>query len=184
LIDLPEIDDYFLGDFCVCLIVMQAMTLKRFRKLGQYLHLNSQENRPGPQDKNFDILYKASPVLELTEKLKILYMSGRELAVDEAMIGFKGRFILKQYLPGKPTRWGTNTWGIADRSNGYLLKCGIYKGKKDTQDTDLLLGEQVVLHLTEPYCGKWQHIYFDNYFSSVKLTKLLLTHNSYCCGTA
>jgi hypothetical protein len=45
-------------------------------------------------------LYKARPGLELTEKFKILYMPGRELAVDEAMIGFKGRFILKQYHPG------------------------------------------------------------------------------------
>jgi hypothetical protein len=33
-------------------------------------------------------------------------------------------------------------------------------------------------------CGKWHHIYFDNYFSSLKLTKLLLTHNSCSCGTA
>jgi hypothetical protein len=30
-------------------------------------------------------------------------MPGHELAVDEAMIAFKGRFILKQYLLGKPT---------------------------------------------------------------------------------
>jgi hypothetical protein len=37
-------------------------------------------------------------------------MPGRELAVDEAMIGFKGRFILKQYLPGKPTKWGIKAW--------------------------------------------------------------------------
>jgi hypothetical protein len=59
LVDLPEIDDYFLEDFCVCPTVRQAMTSKRFRKLGQYLHLNSQENRPGPQDKNFDILYSS-----------------------------------------------------------------------------------------------------------------------------
>jgi hypothetical protein len=124
------------------------MTLKRFRKLGQYLHLNSQENKPGPQDENFDILYKARPVLELTEIFKILYTPGREVAVDEAMIGFKERFILKQYLPGKPTKWGIKAWGIADSSNGYFLKCDIYKGGK-TRDKDLLLGEQVVLHLTE-----------------------------------
>jgi hypothetical protein len=62
---------YFLGDFCVCPIIRQDMILKRFRKLGQYLHLNSQENKPGPHDKNFDILYKARPVLELTEKFKM-----------------------------------------------------------------------------------------------------------------
>jgi hypothetical protein len=159
LIDLPVFDDYFLGDFCVCPIVRQAMTLKRFRNLGQYLHLNRQDNRPGPQDENFDILYKARPVLELTEEFKILYTLGHELAVDEAMIGFKGRFILKQYLPGKPTKLGIKACDIADSSNGYLLKCDIYKGKKETQDKDLLLGEQVVLHLTEPYWGIWHHIY-------------------------
>ena len=28
LVDLPEIEDYFQGDFCVCPIVRQAMTLK------------------------------------------------------------------------------------------------------------------------------------------------------------
>jgi hypothetical protein len=75
-------------------------------------------------------LYKTRPVLELTEKFKILYTPGRELAVDEAMIGFKGRFILKQYLLGKPTKWGIKAWGIADSSNGFLLKCNIYKGKE------------------------------------------------------
>jgi hypothetical protein len=42
-----------------------------FCKLRQYLHLNSQENRPGPQDESFDIMYKARPVVELTEELKI-----------------------------------------------------------------------------------------------------------------
>jgi hypothetical protein len=31
LVDLPEIEDYFQGDFCVCPIVRQAMTLKRFK---------------------------------------------------------------------------------------------------------------------------------------------------------
>jgi hypothetical protein len=113
-----------------------------------------------------------------------LYTPGRELAVDEAMIGSKVRFILKQNLPGKPTTWGIKAWGIADSSNGYLLKCDTHKGKKETQEKDLLLGEQVVLHLTEPYWGKWHHIYFDNYFSSVKRMKLLPTHNSYSCRTA
>jgi SOS-response transcriptional repressor LexA len=43
LADIPEIEDYLQGDFCVCPIVRKAMTLKRFQKLGQYLHLNYDE---------------------------------------------------------------------------------------------------------------------------------------------
>jgi hypothetical protein len=91
--------------------------------------------------------------------------------VEEAMIGFKGRFFLKQYLPRKPTKWGIKAWGLADSANGYFLKCDIYKGKKEIWQQDLLLGEQVVLHLTENFWGKWHHIYFDNFFSSTNLMK-------------
>ena len=48
------------------------------------------------------------------------------------------------------------------------------KGKKEIQQQDLLLGEQVVLQLTENFWGKWHHIYFDNFFSSTNLMKMLL----------
>jgi len=59
LVDLPEIEDYFQGDFCVCPIVRQAMTIKRLKELGQYLHLNDKEERPDQQSAYFYILYKA-----------------------------------------------------------------------------------------------------------------------------
>ena len=107
LVDLPEIEDYFQGDFCVCPIVRQAMTLKRFKKLGQYLHLNGEEERPDQQSADFDILYKARPALDLMDKFTQAYIPGCELAVDEAMIGFKGRFFLKQYLPESQLNGGS-----------------------------------------------------------------------------
>jgi len=56
LVDLPETDDYFQGDFCVCPMVRQVMTLKRLKKLGQYLHLNDEKERPDQQRADFDIL--------------------------------------------------------------------------------------------------------------------------------
>src|SRR5215469_11977845 len=34
---------------------------QRFKKLGQYLHLNDEEERPDQQRADFDILYKARP---------------------------------------------------------------------------------------------------------------------------
>jgi hypothetical protein len=42
------------------------------------------------------------------------------------MIGFKGRFHLEQYMPRKPTKLSIKAWGLADSSNGYLLKQQIY----------------------------------------------------------
>ena len=114
LVDLPEIEDYFQGDFCVCPIIRQAITLKRLKKLGQYLYLNDEEERPDQQIADFDVLYKARPALDLIDKFTQAYILGCELAVDEAMIGFKGRFFLKHYLPGMPTKWGIKAWGVAD----------------------------------------------------------------------
>jgi hypothetical protein len=86
LVDLPAIEDYFQGDFCVCPIVRQAMTLKRFKKLQQYLHLNDEEGRSVQQSADYDILYKARPALDLMDKFTQAYIPRCELAVDEAMI--------------------------------------------------------------------------------------------------
>ena len=61
LVDLREIENYFQGNFCVYPIVRQAITQKKFKKLGQYLHLNDEEERPDQQSAEFDILYKARP---------------------------------------------------------------------------------------------------------------------------
>jgi hypothetical protein len=49
---------------------------------------------------------------------------------------------------------------------------------------DLLLGEQAVLLATEEYTGKYYHISFDNFFTSVKLIKFILKMNIHACGTA
>ena len=53
LVDLPEIEDYFQGNFCICPVVRQAMTQKRFKKQGHYLHLNDEEERPDQQSCRF-----------------------------------------------------------------------------------------------------------------------------------
>jgi hypothetical protein len=117
-VDLPEIHDYFYGDLCTCSILRQAMTLKSFKKICQYLHLSDEEQRPEPHDKNYDILHKARPALDIISKFQEYYLPSRDLAVDEAMISFKGRFHLKQYMPKKPTKWGIKAWGLADSTNG------------------------------------------------------------------
>jgi hypothetical protein len=85
---LPEIRDYFLDDFCVCPVVRQTMTLRRFEKnTGQYLHLSDDEDIPSLGDENYDYLYKARPALDTVSKFGQFYKPGRGVAVDEEMAG-------------------------------------------------------------------------------------------------
>ena len=38
--------------------------------------------------------------------------------MDEAMIPFKGRLSIKQYMKDKPTKWGIKVFVLADARNG------------------------------------------------------------------
>ena len=38
----------------------------------------------------------------------------RNVSVDERMVGFRGRFAAKQYMPAKPTKYGIKAFTLAD----------------------------------------------------------------------
>ena len=63
-------------------------------------------------------------------------------SIDEAMIRFKGRSTMKQYLPQKPVKRGINVWVRADSVNGYVSEFQVYHGKQGQGETSL--GERVV----------------------------------------
>ena len=65
------------------------------KKTGKYLYPNDEEERPDQQSADSGILYKARRALDLMDKFTQAYIPGYELAVDKAMIDFKGRFFLK-----------------------------------------------------------------------------------------
>ena len=64
----------------------------------------------------------------------------------------------------------------ADITNGYFLRFEIYTGKNNTTE------HGVVKTLTSDLKGKYHHVYFDNYFTSLKLLEDL--EDIYTCGTA
>ena len=56
-------------------------------------------------------------------------VSGSEQqSVDEIMVGFKGRSIIKQYMPSKPKKWEIKLWGRCS-STGFLHDFDVYQGR-------------------------------------------------------
>ena len=104
-----------------------------------------------------------------------------ECAIDEAMVRFKGRSSLKQYVPKKPVRRGFKLWVRADSHNGFISDFQVYTGKDDEATTQL--GRKVVERLSRSLIGGGFHLYFDNFFSSLPLFDSLSSDGLYACGT-
>ena len=80
---------------------------------------------------------------------------------------------MKQYLPMKPVKRGFKVWVRADAVTGYFCDFNVYTGRPSSADgeeqSELGLGEQVVLELTECLRGGNYQIYCDNFFSTCRL---------------
>ena len=161
----------------------RIMTVARFETITRYLHLNDNENMPARGTPGFDKLFKVRPFLEsIRANFLSQYVPHKEVAIDEAMIKFKGRSSLKQYMPMKPIKRGIKMWCRADSINGYLNDFEIYTGKSGegvTQD----LGYSVVTKLCSVLYGKWHEVYFDNFFTSLELLQTLFCNKTLSCGT-
>ena len=94
------------------------------------------------------------------------------------MIKSQGKSYLKQYMPLKLTKRGIKVWVAVDSTNGYFSQFEVYTGKKDNS-TEHGLGARVVKTLTSDFKGKYNHVYFDNFFTSLQLEK----DQIYLCGT-
>ncbi|KAI7814467.1 putative piggyBac transposable element-derived protein 3-like [Triplophysa rosa] len=71
--------------------------------------------------------FKVRPIFqELNTSYKILPFS-KWLSVDESMIPYYGRHGYKQFIKGKPIRYGYKVWSLAS-SGGYLYHMEPYAG--------------------------------------------------------
>ena len=54
------------------------------------------------------------------------------VSIDESMIPYFGRHPTKQFIRGKPLRWGYKAWVAAD-PRGYAYNIDVYQGKRSGQ---------------------------------------------------
>ncbi|KAI4476042.1 hypothetical protein M0802_014947 [Mischocyttarus mexicanus] len=77
-------------------IFRSTMTRMRFDQIMTFFHLNDNTQRLVPQDR----LSKIKPLLDyIIPKYQSLYIPKQELALDEAIVPFKGRISFRTYNP-------------------------------------------------------------------------------------
>ncbi|KAG8228744.1 hypothetical protein J437_LFUL009612, partial [Ladona fulva] len=180
--DLPESRDYWQSQEIDCPIIRNCMTFSRYCQITKYFQKSDISLEKYPKDEDYDVLQKVSPLLTFMDTFHHKYNPGRELVIGEAMVAFKGRHYIKQYMKGKPTKWGFKIWILASLY-GYVLQGNVYLGKKEKRNKDMLLGSQVVINLLEKQLGLNHNVYYDSFFSSVGLMNTLYNNKTYACTT-
>ena len=103
----------------------------------------------------------------------------QRLALDEAMVAYKGRSPIKQYIPSKPHKWGYKIYCLS--SDDYLLRFEVYAGKEErsvdgaTYDT--------VMRMLQGYEDKAHILFTDNWFTSPALLLALQQKGIRICGS-
>lgn len=148
----------------------------RFEQLLRYFHV-----APPAAAAAGDPLSRVRPLIQsLQHSFPRHYAPSRCLALDEAMVAYKGRSPIKQYIPSKPHKWGYKIYCLA--SDDYLLHFEVYQGKEEhpsahgaTYDT--------VMRMVAGFENKQHVLYIDSYFTSPALLDALKQRGIFCCGS-
>lgn len=104
-------------------LLSNSMRLNRFEKILKNFHLND-----NTQFQANDRLYKIRPlVTHLNQEFLKHGGIDENLSIDESMIPYYGKHYAKQYIRGKPIRFGFKNWAL-NSSEGFMIHFDIYTG--------------------------------------------------------
>ncbi len=166
-----------------CPLVRNAMTKNRYKEIKKCLHFNDNSKIP---DKCEDKCYKIRPILDIcNHNFNMFGYFVNKFSIDEKIVEYFGRHPIKQYIRGKPIRFGLKEWALCG-TNGYTFQFSVYQGKHETtieeKYTDWNLGAKVVLSLADklPLGGQ---LFFDNFFTDIQLIDALSQKEICATGT-
>lgn len=126
--------------------------------------------------------HKIDPLIQkMVDNFRSLYMPGDIIVVDESMVKFHGKLLIKTYNPAKTNRYGMKIYK-ACTVNSYTWSYQIYSGISH-QLEGLDKPGSTVVQLTEPLLDAGRIIIADNYYTSLPLAEYLKGRNTDLCGT-
>ncbi|MCO5548140.1 hypothetical protein L7F22_001598 [Adiantum nelumboides] len=145
------------------------MSHTSFQQIKRFLHLRDNAKRPSRGCRE----PKLWQTLELEERLNFTFQKFYNLrqyvTVDERIIPSKCKLNpCRVYNPKKPHKFGIQVWNLCDSSTGYNYA---FQGYDKMPCPELSF--QVVANLVISLPRQGHHVFFDRYFTSVKLLEHL-----------
>lgn len=121
---------------------------------------------------NIDKKDKIVPIMKrLLKNFRKVYSLPKQLAIDKALLGFKGTLSYKQYIPLKCSRFGIKFYELTS-SFGYVMDIVLYTGKGTVTSRKHEYVYAVVRKLLKGYLNKGHTVCLDNYYTSIILLLL------------
>ena len=105
------------------------------------------------------------------------------VCVDEAMVAFKGRSVMRQHIAKKRSPTGFKVWMLVDCDSNYVCALDVFTGMKGRRREEGAAGRVVRRLLDRLQPLSWHVVAMDGYFSSVQLFEELLSLGFYAVGT-
>ena len=130
LVRMPNRRSYFTNSQIYDLPHFKAhTTCNRFQQLFSMLHFANNTQIPATFNTAQRFEAKLGNLLTAVNKNSAsLLTPARALSIDEMMVKFYGRSVLRQYIKAKPNKYGIKLWAICCACCGYSLKQNIYLG--------------------------------------------------------
>lgn len=167
-------------------LVYNSMRRDRFLQISRFIHFADNHN-PDLSDK----IWKMRPLMDRIKNKFLNHFEPEEhLCYDECMVKYFGRHSCKQFIRGKPIRFGYKIWSL-NTPSGYLINFEMYQGNSPRRSPEYeklfgkasapmitMLDEIVAVKGIQPY-----KLYFDNLFTGITLLKYLRDEGYQGTGT-
>nr|XP_006815334.1 PREDICTED: piggyBac transposable element-derived protein 5-like [Saccoglossus kowalevskii] len=174
-----------------------VMSRNRFQKILQYFHVNDARNDPANKsnpaeratERRHRPMYKVAPILKtVIHQSQQMYNLHCEVAIDEAIIGYKGRYngIPTVFIQGKPRAKGFKVYVLADSHSNYVanLKFMTSTGSHEEDMRNVSKTAALCENLIQPFTGLHHVLYTDSYYTSIEMASRLLDyHHTYVVGS-
>ena len=156
--------------------IKEAMSRDRYLETKSAFRFYSPSSTATDKLKKVRLLVNQLPIVS-----QRLYQPGKQLSVDESLVGCSARFSDLQYIPSKAHKWGLKFFCLCEPSTGFLINWMCFSDAKRFNEN---YTENIVLSLLDIIPDHSGHeIYTDNFYSNVSTAFKLAERGMGFCGT-